>query len=221
MRNTNLIILWLQKVSILFSGILFCIFMSYCCAHRKPDLKPDLSAAFYYFDYNGENYRIRSISSTDKALSFNELIGEKILAKDYDQDRFIDEITLGDMSLSEAQKIYEYALTMLTMENKLHEVTLKINRYQHVNSEYNYEIKSFRPNNAHPFNEFKLINNRQLVNPQIIISIDKNANGTLDEIVKGTISLEKIQTKYSDVIKTGLKKNELIEVDNMIFVKEK
>jgi len=217
MRNTNLIILWLKKVCILFAFILFCIFMSYSCAHRKPDL----SAAFYYFEYNIENYRIRSISSTDKALSCNELIGKNFVAVDYDQDRFIDQITMGEMSLSEAQKIYEYALTMLTKENKLREISPKINWYQHVNSEYNYEIKSFRPNNADPFNEFRIINNRQLVNPQIIISIDKNANGTLDEIVEGTISLEKIQTKYSDVIKTGFKKNELIEVDNMILVKEK
>ncbi len=217
MRNTNLIILWLKKVYMLFAGILFCIFMSYSCAHKKPDL----SVAFYYFDYNGENYRIRSISSKDKALSCNELIGGKFLAKDYDQDRFIDEITLGDISLSEAQKIYECALTMLTMENKLHEVTPKVNRYQHVNFKYNYEIKSFRPNNANPFNEFRIINNRQLVNPQIIISIDKNANGTLDKIVEGTMLLEKIQTKYSDVIKKGLKNNKLIEIDNMILVKEK
>jgi len=217
MKNANLIILWLKKVSMLLAGIPFCIFMLYSCAN----MKPQLSTAFYYFDYNGGNYRILSISSTDKALSCNELIGKKFMAVDYDQDRFIDQITLGEMSLSEAQKIYEYALTILTKENKLREISPKINQYQHVNSEYTYEIKSFRPNNADPFNEFKIIDNRQILNPQIIVIIDQRADGTLDDVVKVIVTLEKIQTRYSDVLKAGLQKNELIEVNNMILVKEK
>lgn len=199
----------------LLAGTLFYIFMFNNCANRKPTL----SAAFYSFEYDGENYRIRSISSTNNALSFNELIGKKFVAADFDQDGFIDEITLGKISLSEAQKIYDYTLTMLTRQNKLREVSTKINVYQYGNSEYNYEIKSFRPADAEPFNQFRIIKNGRILNPPIIMGIDQKADGSLDAIVKGTISLEKIQTLYSNLIKKGLKNNKSIEIDNMILVK--
>lgn len=210
-RNTRPI-----KALMRFVGILFCILMFYSCANRKPAL----GATFYRFEYNGENYRIRSVASRNNALSFNELISKKFVAKDYDQDGLIDEITLGKIDLSEAQKIYEYSLTMLTTQNKLHEVNPKINVYQHADSEYHYEIKSFRPSNAEPFNQFKIFKNGRILNPQITICIDHKADGTLDEIVKGTLSIEKSQTLYSDVIKKGLERNELIEIEHMILVKQ-
>ena len=211
MKNS---ILLLKKSCMFLAVILIYSCMFYNCAGRKPNLR----VAFYSFEYNDENYRIHSVSSKNDSLFFNELIADKFTAKDYDQDGFIDEIILGKVAMSEAQKIYEYALTTLTMQNKLREVSYRLNVYKHSNSEYNYEIKSFRPGNAEPFNEFKIINN---LNPNIIIGIDQQADGILDGIVKGTISLEKIQILYSDVIKIGLKNNELIEIDNMILVNKK
>ncbi len=214
MKNS---ILLLKKSCMLLAVILIYNCMFYSCAGRKPNLR----VAVYSFEYNEENYRIRSVSSKNDSLFFNELIADKFTAKDYDQDGFIDEIILGKVNMSEAQKIYEYALTTLTMQNKLREVSYKLNAYKHSNSEYNYEIKSFRPSKAEPFNEFIIISNRQILNPYIIICIDQKADGILDRIVKGTISLEKIQTLYSDVIKKGLKSNELIEIDNMILVNKK
>jgi hypothetical protein len=191
--------------------------MTYSCAGSKPNIR----AAFYSFEYNEESYRIRSVSSKDNSIFFNELIGNEFVAKDYDQDRFIDEITHGKMSLSDAQKIYDYAISNLTMQKKLHEVSSKLDVYLHVNTEYDYEIKSFHPSDADPFNEIKIINKGRLLNPPITIWIDQKADGIIDGKVKGAMSLEKSQSIYSDVIKNGLKNNKLIEVDNMILVNTK
>jgi hypothetical protein len=208
--------LQLKKVSMLCAGIIFSVLMLNSCANRRSAL----DVSFYSFKYEGENYRIRSISSKSAESSFNELISKQFVAKDYDQDGFIDEITLGEIPLSEAQTIYEYTLKQLTKQNKLREVNPQISVYQYVNSEYNYEVKSFRPSHAEPFNQFKVFKNGRLINPEFIISIDQNADGTLDGIVKGTMALEKIQMLYSDVIKRGLESNDLIKIGNMILVRQ-
>lgn len=212
MENINF---WLKEVFILLVGILFCIFIFYSCANRQPAI----GVAFYNFEYKGENYRIRSISSTNNALSFNELISKEFVAKDYDQDGFIDEITLGKINLPKAQQIYEYTLAMLTSQNKLREVSPKINAYHYANADYNYEIKSFHRSDAEPFNQFKIIKNGRILNPPVIMGIDQKADGILDEIIKGTISLGEMQNLYSETIRRGLEKKELIQIDHRIIVK--
>jgi hypothetical protein len=217
MKNTNLPYLNFKTLIKSFVLLVLCLSMFNGCATQKPDLR----VAFYAFEYEGENYRIRSISSKEDTISCNELISDRFVAKDYDQDRFIDEISLGEINLAEAQKIYYYALKLLSMENKLREVSTQNNRFIYNNFEFVYEIKSFNPADSEPFNEFKVIHNRHITNPKIIISIDKKADGTIDEIQDGSISLEKIQSLYAHAIKKGLKKEELVEVDSMILVKAK
>ncbi len=217
MKRLYLLFLKIKKLSGLFTVVTCCIIILFSCATTKPPIV----TPYFYFDYHDNNYRIRSISSIDKTLSRNELVGNKFLATDFGQDRIIDKIILGGISLSEAQNIYEYALAILTKENKLREVNLNIHKYQYVNSEYTYEIKSFRPNNTDPFNDFRIIKNHQIVNQQIIIIIDQKADGILDEVVKGNVTLEKFQSKYSELLKTGLQKNKFIKVDNIILLKEK
>ncbi len=216
MRNKNFDKSRLKKGLALLFGILF-INITFTCTAKKP-LQ---TAGFYSFEFNGEKYRIRSIYSKDKTMSYNELIGKSFVAVDYNKDGIVDEITINGIRLSEAQKIYQYALNKLSRNNKLHHVTSSNNCYQHVNAEYTYEINSFRSDNNDSFNEFKIKNNHQLSSQQSSISIDHNADGTIDEIVHGTIPLVTIQAKYSDVIQKGLKENKLIEINDMILTREK
>jgi len=215
MGNTNFIILCLKKVFILFTGFLLCTLLFYSCVSSKPRVV----VSQYLFNYDDENYRIRSISSSDKTKSYNELIGKTFVAADIDQDQFIDHIILGEISLSEAQKIYDYGLTMLSKESKLLKISPKVNQYLHENVEFDYEIKSFRPINANPFNEFKIIN-KHSVSQEVTILVDQKANGILDDVIKGSITLEEVQSKYSEVLKAGLEKGKLIKVDDKILVIE-
>ena len=97
---------------------------------------------------------------------------------------------------------------------------LQVKSFLHsANSEYNYEVKSFRPGNAEPFNQFKIILNDRKLNPEIILSIDLKADGILDGIIKGSMTLEEIQALYSVVLKEGLKNSGLIEIGSVILVK--
>lgn len=198
-------------------GLLPGIFTLYGCAHQKP--QP--SASLYRFKYNDQAYRIRSISSVDRTESYNELIGEKFVATDFDQDRILDRIILGEASLAEAQKIYEYGLERLAQESKLVVRIPSVNRYVYESNDFQIEIRSFRPTEAPPFNEFMITDNRPLVRPEVIIIVDHNADGTLDEVLKGTVTLEKAQSQYAEAIETGLQKGELIKINHAILVKEK
>jgi hypothetical protein len=185
------------------------------CASKKSQI----SLSRYQFKLNNRIYRIHSISSEDKNESHNELISENFLAIDLDQDRIIDRIILGDVSLQQAQKIYDFGLYRLANENKLRLKIPDANRFLYENSDFLYEIKSFQTNKNHFFNEFKIIDRRQII-PEIIVIIDKQADGFLDEVLKGTPNISIVQSIYSDIIEKGLHKQKMIEQDNMFVVKE-
>lgn len=200
----------------LFLSLVIFVSIFYGCASRKSEM----TAAFYKCQYEGENYRIRSISSENPAYAFNELISSKFVAKDYDQDGYIDEISLGEIDMADAQKIYEYMLGKLTSQDKLREVNPKINKFQQVRSGFNCEIKTFRPAEGRPFNQFKMTRENPIVNPKVIIGIDYMADGTIDEMIDGDTSKETIQKFYTESVEKGLKEKVLIKKDGMILVQE-
>ncbi|UCE06147.1 MAG: hypothetical protein JSW07_21610 [bacterium] len=217
MRRMHFIIDQIKSVSIILLGFLLSLLVLYGCANQKSQL----SASQYRYTFEDEIYRIRSISSKDKTQSYNELIGVNFMAADFDQDRIIDCILLGEVSLNEAQKIYEYGLDEVTIENKLQVQIPSVNGYRHESDDLQLEIRSFRPPNAQPFNQFKITDNRPIFRPEIIVIVDRNADGTLDEVLKGAVTLEKVQSQYAEAIGAGLQKGKLIKVNNTILVKEK
>lgn len=202
-------------LTVIFGFCLIALYFYDCASSR-----PQSSVAQYQFNFNNESYRIRSIFAAEKNERYNELIGKDFLAIDFDQDRIIDRISVGNASLSKAQEIYDYGLEMLTKENKIKELNPANQKYTEENADFFLELKSFYPANAKPFNEFKIVSKKQLVNPEIIVAIDYEADGTLDEVLKGMTILEKVQAQYSNLIKSGLQKNGLIKVDNTILVKK-
>ena len=214
MRNNFHVLAWI-KGAFGIAVILLYVFMFHSCASKKTVQ----STEYLTYEYNGQQYRIRSIYSTDKDSTFNEIVGRKFLAKDFDQDGYIDEITLGDISKKEAQEIYDYTLMMLDSESKLRQVVAASNVYQYEDSNYKYEIKSFQLSGAEPFNQIKIFEDGHNLNPPVTLGVDQNADGIVDEIIKGTIPSEQFQKLYSEVIKKGLEENELIKVDKMILVK--
>jgi hypothetical protein len=216
MRKTNFNANRLKRLSVFFAGFLMGIFMLYGCASRKPQL----GVGMYRFNFKGDVYRIQSIFPVDEERPYNQLIGKNFVAVDYSQDRIIDRITVGSVSREEAQKIYSYGLDMATKENKLREQVSIVNFYVHEDADFYCMIRSLQPANAYPFNEFRIIDKRQET-LEIMIIVDHKADGTLDDVLMGTVTLEEAQPRYSDVIKGGLKKRELIKVDNMILVKER
>jgi hypothetical protein len=204
-----------KRVLAVLSGfIFFIIVINYAGCSKPPH-----GISQYVFSYESKECRIRSIRSEDQKISYNELIGDKFVAADFDQDRILDQIVSGDINLTDAQKIYDYGLSKLSKTNKLQVTSTTARQYYQQNTFRDYEIKSFRPINADPFNEFKIIDKKSGAG-NISIYIDQNADGTLDNTLKGTALSLDIQTEYSDILATGLQKGKLIKVANAILVKE-
>jgi len=200
-----------------FLGFLLSIFVLGGCAGQQREF----NASMYRFQFNDEGFRIRSISASDTSLSYNELIGENVLAVDFDQDRILDYIALGEMRLPEAQKVYETGLNRIAMENLLRVRAPNVHRYVHESNGVRVEIISFQPSGGSPFNEFKMIDQRSVATPEDVVLVDKNADGTLDAVLKGSADLESMQSRYQEAIDAGLQKQELVKVDGAILVKEK
>lgn len=215
MEKTNFSINHLKAA--IYAGTLLGIFALCGCASHKPQIR----AAQYRFTYEGEAYRLRSISSENTTEFYNELVGANFVAVDFDQDRILDRILLGEVGLAEAQKIYEHGLEKLAKENKLEVRVPRVSRYVHEKNDFQVEIRSFRPANAQPFNEFVITDNRPVSCPETIIIVDHHADGTLDETLKGSATPEKFQSQYAKAIEAGLQKGELIKVNQAILVKEK
>jgi hypothetical protein len=204
---------------IVFNSIILVLILTtlYTCAGKK--LVPNI--AQLKFRLNNEVYRLHSIIFEEKSRSFNRLIADDFLAFDYDQDGTIDHIALGDADFNKVQMIYEHGIEQAARKNKLLKDYLSNVKYIYENHDHLYEIKSYRPSNANPFNEIKIIDKRQIVSAKRLIALDQEADGTLDQVLKGRVTLNEIQTDYSEIIKIGLQKGDLIRIENMILVKEK
>ena len=198
-------------IAAIISTFIFTFFS--CCE------KPVQGSTFFNFEYEGQSYRIRTVYSENNGFSYNELIGKKFVANDYDQDGIIDKITYGDKEVTEAQKVYEYVLSILAERNKLRPVKPIYHSYQLTNTNYDYEIKTFQPKNAESFNQFKVIEKEVKTSAGFIMGIDQKADGTIDTVVTGAMSLENIQTLYTDVIMKGLQMKQLYKDGDMIIVK--
>jgi hypothetical protein len=205
MGKTNFNVNRLKTLSVLSAGFLLGIFMLYGCASRKPQI----IVSTYSFNFEGELYRINSVSLGDKEQPFNQLVGKDFVAVDFAHDRIIDRIAAGNVSRDEAQRIYEYGIDTAAKENKLRQQKPVVNPYVDEDADFYYMIRSLRLIDKHR------------VSPRIMVIVDQKADGTLDEVLKGTVTVEEVQSLYSEVIEGGLKKRELIKVDDMILVKEK
>ncbi len=207
-----------QNLKRIFSTVIgFAFFTS--AAYYYGCIKPQPSVAQYVFTYNSEEYRIRTIRSSGEKISYNEVIGKKFIAADFDQDRILDQIVIGEIDLSDAQKVYDFGLTKLSESNKLEVTSPTTRQYYQQNTDCDYEIKSFRPINADPFNEFKIIDKKSGT-PNISIYIDQKANGILDHALKGNDLSQEIQTEYSNILATGIEKGKLEKTGTTILVKE-
>ena len=200
-----------------FGGLFLFIVLIYGCGHQKPQI----NVYQYRFTQDSSNYRIRSITSPNKSESYNEVVGEKFLAVDYDQDGVLDAVVLGDVSLTDAQAIYDYGINGVSKENKLRVQNPGINCYSQEKNDFQFEIRSFEPVNAPPFNEFKITDTRPIVRHDVIVLLDQNADGILDAVLKGSASLDEFQSRYAEMISAGLQTGELVKVNGAILVKGK
>jgi hypothetical protein len=200
----------------LFGYLSLSLAFLYSCAGTNPNLR----ISNFKYNYDDESYRIRSINCEQEGESYNELIGANFLAVDYNQDRIIDRIVMGNAELGDAQKIYEHGLDLLSNENRLSENFTEVAQYLETEECCSYEIKTFRIKDSNTFNEYIFIENRNSDNSVISAAIDQDADGNLDLAIKGSLSLESLQSKYELMIQRGLETNKMIKMNGKVLVKK-
>lgn len=196
-------------------GAFFLATVSWNCAHKPSG--PEV--ALYAFEYQGERYRIRSLYAP-QGESFNELIGPGFLARDLDQNGTLDQVVLGNFSLSEAQKIYAHALDELRTQNRLKKIESEERIYRYQNSKFAYEIKTEAPLEGNSTNLFKVFEMGHVSQSEVAMAKDTNADGILDEIVKGEMVVEDLQAMYAKCISKGLEEGKLVKDHGFIIVKK-
>lgn len=192
-------------------GSLF-VFLTSCGSNK-------LQISEYNFVYNGNSYVVRSSYCQNNPKSCNHLIGDNFIAVDLNQDRIMDKVTKGNISLLQVQEIYEYCLKQLEEKGKLTEIDKKNNEFIFEEENFSYIIKSFSTT-ENSFNEFTITNgNRDLKKQIVSMFVDYNADGNLDEFLKGGILLEDAQQMYNRIIEKGIELGKLHKVNKNVFVK--
>ncbi len=211
-RDYKFKLIILEPMSIIISLVLILIFTS-CYSS-------ELRVSEFEFLYNNQSFIIRSAYCPNNPESCNQLISNKFVAVDLNQDRIIDKISDGDVDLAEAQEIYDYSLNLLQKMNKLNEVNRVDNKYVLNDVNYDYEIKTFHPKLDSPFNEFIITDKQAGKNfYKVSILIDKNADGKLNELLKGRMLINEAQIHYDRVIQIGLINKDLKKINDSILIK--
>ena len=177
----------------------------------------EMKVSEFEFQYNNKTYIIRSAYCPGNPESCNQIIGEDLIAVDQNQDRIIDKIIKGNISYFEAQKIYDHCLNYLEKQNKLNTVNSKTKTFTWKTGEFTYEIKTLHNLEELPLNEFSIIDPTQ---NRISVFMDRNADGILDEILRGEIELNEAQKTYKKIISLGLIEKTIVKRDSQFFISD-
>jgi len=198
-----------------FFSTVFIFLVSFSCSSSNQGLR----VSGFRFTFEGNDYYIRSIYCPNSPQSCNHLIGKDFEAVDINQDRMIDKIVKGDVTIQETQRIYSYALDLLEKKNKLSVINKDTKEFQYtVNKPYLiFEIISFQPELGDPFNQFKVVQKQGMSN-NVSLFNDMKADGSLDEKLKGSFSIIEAQKRYQETIEEGVRDNRISRVDDLIRV---
>jgi len=217
MKNQSFLIRYFRKLLTTFCSTVFIFLVFFSCS----SLNQDLRVSGFRFTFEGNDYYIRSIYCPNNPQSCNHLIGKDFEAVDMNQDRVIDKIVKGDVTIHETQEIYSYSLDLLERENKLSVINKDTKEFRYTIKKPNliFEITSFQPAVGDPFNQFKVIQQRGGIGQDISLFNDIKADGSLDEKLDGTILIVDAQKYYQETIEEGVRDNKISRVDDLIRVR--
>lgn len=193
------------------------LFIAIGCASQRPATR----VSQYIFEKDGQSVRIRSINAENPRDSYNEIITNEFVARDVDQNGVVDRIVLGEVTLAEAQKVYDAGIHSLRIQNRVHERAPANGQFKVEGDKYKFYLKTFPPNGIDQFNEFTVIDLRQQFFPVVSVAFDEGADGTLDQVLKGPISLSEAQAHYDKVVKEGLERGRLVKQKDRITIAPK
>lgn len=209
-----------RKIILIVNRLRFILVLSLLYFISMSCISSELRIAEFEFQYKNVDYKIRSAYCPNNPESCNQLMSDKFIAIDINQDRIIDEIVSGNVTLSEAQEVYDYCLNLLENQNKLSQIQRDTKSFTFSNDEFDFEIRTLYVKMNKPLNEFTIIDKRTKVSEyEVSVFTDHQADGILDEWLKGIFQLKEAQLMYVKAIEKGLLDKKLMQINNTIIVK--
>ncbi len=182
---------------------------------------PKQTRSSYQFDVDGISYQIISISAPPKSayniLLLHDNAGVKLRAIDETQDGTIDTLAIGDISVADANAIYEVGIELAKTSGNFkrmdHGRTLQISNYPR-----NYLLATDLLIDGEIQNKLTVINEFENIRTS---ALDTNADGVLDVFVDGTNDLESYQDDYEMILKRGLLQGKVYRKNGRYLVREK
>jgi len=180
---------------------------------------PEVELSRFSFEYGGKKYDIQCTTPRSQE-GYNLLMqreGNNILIKaiDKEQDGFLDEVKVGDISLENAQKIYREGITAATKQEVVKTRTFA-REYRASDVLNKYILRSYILAIGEYYNRFSVL--KKQGNENEIVLIDLNADGKLDKIEKGVGNLEQYQSLYQKVLEKGLDEQKVAKAEGMYQV---
>ncbi len=171
------------------------------------------------FSHQGKEYKILGFFPQDSD-GFNLLIRKeqnKILLKciDKQQDGVLDEVIVGDITLEEANNIYQEGI-LIAIENG----SLKEKQFEHyyLTSDMGniFELRTYVPVDGETYNIFAV---KPISDGRTYVLRDLEADGSLDYFEEGEGELELFQSYYDKVVQKGISGNKIKLSDGVYYVR--
>ena len=205
-----------MKLLIGLITIVFLLGLNSCSS--SSELFEDYSSLLL-FSHEGEEYKIFGFSPIE-TLGYNYLIKQddneiSIRGIDKQQDGTLDEVIVGDISLEEANSIYQKGILTASANGFLTEKYFE-NYYITSNKHNICELRTYSLADGDIYNFFAVKDFDNEVD--IYIARDLLANGNLDYFEEGDGDLKQFQSLYDEVIQKGIQDEKIIVSNGKYYV---
>lgn len=176
----------------------------------------------YLFAHMDKMYLIESFTpATETGNNFLVLKdGDKVVFKaiDKEQNGYIDEVLLGDISLEEARKIYSNGLAKAAKRGNIENHTPnRFYQFEDIMNDYYVSTYNYSSNNV--YNRLTIIkkNSLQKSDNKIVI-LDLAADGSLNKVLRGECSVDEYQNIYNELLNQGVRFSKISNNEGKFFV---
>jgi len=169
-------------------------------------IRPTIEIGRYMFNYNNLTYRIESVtpSNMEGYNILSRLENEHIVFKaiDKEQNGTLNEVLIGDLTLKDANAIYQVGIKEGERLGYIKKRTFA-REYRTYDELNNYLLATYLLAVGDVYNKFR-ITSRHIISSEIVV-IDLDADGKLDKVENGDMGLNFYQKYYDKILARGLK----------------
>ncbi len=201
----------------IFKKLAWLVILSLLCFGCKKT-QPIIQLGGYSFEFEGRNYHIESVTP-NYVEGYNIITrreGEILLfrAIDKEQDGVLDELTIGNMSLEQAQKIYQTGILEGERRGYIKKRTFAREYRTSIGGD-RFILATYILALGDVYNKLFYYEVMRGVEVEIL---DQQADGIIDHVERGNKDLGVYQTIYREIIDRGLRYGQVQFINGQYIV---